>query len=73
MQSTCEIVAIHGVPCRRWTIETINGIQPDMESYVYTRLLEIDPDFDATDENVYLLDGPNPPSLSDFPRVPDID
>ena len=65
MESTCEIVAIQGVPCRKWLIETIDGVKPDMESFVYTRMLAIDPDMIIEDPNVYLLDGPNPPGINE--------
>ena len=73
MQSTCEIVTVHGVPCRTWIIETINDVKPEMESFVYTRMLAIDPDIVVDDPNVYLLDGPNPPSADEVQIHKEID
>jgi hypothetical protein len=73
MESTCEIVSVHGVPCRTWAIETIDGVKPEMESFVYTRMLAIDPDIVVDDPNVYLLDGANPPSADEVQIYKEID
>lgn len=73
MQSTRQIVAIQGVPCRKWKVDRVDGIVPVIESHVFTRMLAIDADIEIDDHHVYLLDGPEPPSLSDFPNAIEIE
>jgi hypothetical protein len=44
-----------------------------MESFVYTRMLAIDPDMIIEDLNVYLFDGPNPPDINEVDLFDSID
>ena len=69
--STRDIVLIQDIPCRKWTIDTIDGVKPLLESYVFTRMLAISIDVDIDDSDLIGLDGPNPPKRGDIDATTD--
>jgi hypothetical protein len=72
MESTGEVVVIQGCPCRVWNIKRLNGIEPQSESVVFTRMLVVDPKMDLADDHVVLLDGWKPPTAEEFPEAKQI-
>ena len=67
IESTSEIVAIDGVPCRKWNVKTIDGLSYDIESHVFTRLLLLPKALMIEDPHIMNLSGPYPPKQSDLP------
>jgi hypothetical protein len=74
IESTAEIVAIDGVPCRKWSILRIDGT-PDLSgAAVFTRLLMLPKSLEINDPTITNLDGPYPPTQSDLPApAPELD
>jgi len=64
--STSDIVLIQDIPCRKWTIDTIDGVKPLIESYVFTRMLAIPIDLDIDDSDLLALEGPHPPKCGEI-------
>lgn len=74
IESTAEIVAIDGVPLRKWSVLSIDGT-PDLSgSAVFTRLLLFPKSLEINDPTIMNLDGPYPPKQSDLPSpAPELD
>jgi len=66
INSTENIVSIEGIPCRQWIAESIDGVQPSIESHVYTRLLMLPASFKVDDPHLISLVGPHPPNEHDL-------
>jgi len=66
IESTAEIVAIEGVPCRKWKVRSVDNKIPGIESFVFTRLMLIDQDIEIDDPHIIHLDGPYPPHPAEF-------
>lgn len=74
IESTAEIVAIEGIPCRKWNVKTIDGRTYDNAAQVFTRLLLLPKTLMIEDPDIILLSGPYPPKQSDLPAPsPELD
>jgi hypothetical protein len=74
IESTAEIVAIDGVPCRKWSVLRIDGAPIPSGSAVFTRLLMLPKSLEINDPTIMTLDGPYPPKQSDLPEpAPELD
>ena len=73
IESTSEIVAIEGIPCRKWIINQINGKDPSIESYIFSRLIMVPQTLMIEDEHIMSLTGPKPPNKGDLrDHVPEL-
>ena len=66
IESTSDIVAIEGIPCRKWKVLKLDGGDPGPDGFIFTRLLLIDQDIEINDPHIMVLDGPNPPHAADI-------
>jgi hypothetical protein len=74
IQSTADIVAIDGVPCRKWEVLAIDGVPDLTGSAVFTRLLILPKSLEINDPTIMNLDGPYPPKQSDLTApAPELD
>ncbi len=74
IQSTADIVAIDGVPCRKWDVLSVDGVPDLMGSAIFTRLLLLPKALKIDDPTIMNLDGPYPPKQSDLPApAPELD
>lgn len=74
IESTASIVAIDGVPCRKWNVLQVNGTPVAPGSAVFTRLLMLPKSLEINDPTIMNLDGPYPPKQSDLPApAPELD
>ena len=74
IESTPEIVAIGGVPCRKWNVRTIDGVAYATDAQIFTRLLLLPKALMIEDPDIMVLNGPSPPGQSDLPSpAPEID
>lgn len=74
IESTPEIVAIGGVPCRKWNVRTIDGVAYATDAQIFNRLLLLPKALVIEDPDIMVLNGPSPPGQSDLPfAVPEID
>lgn len=67
IESTSEIVAIEGIPCRKWNVLSIDWLTYPIESHVFTRLLLLPKTLMIEDPHIMNLSGPYPPKQSDLP------
>lgn len=66
IESTADIVAIEGIPCRKWKVIKLDDDDPGRDSFVFTRLLLIDKTIPIACPHIMIVDGPNPPNASDI-------